>query len=387
MSALLGGLTPKAFLRRHWQKRPRLIRQAFPNFRAPLTPEELAGLSCESGVEARLVQEIRRSSRWSVKSGPFKARDFVRLPRTHWTLLVQDVDKHVPAVATLLEAFRFVPDWRIDDIMISYAADGGSVGAHVDAYDVFLLQASGLRRWDISTQHYADSGAVGLPLRQVANFRTEESWLLFPGDMLYLPPGIAHHGIAVGDCMTISIGFRAPSEAEMVTDFAGLLMEQADRGRRYTDPDLMPVLAHPGELRSDARARARKMLRSRLRASDDALDIWFGRFLTEIKPWLRPVPRSRPYTVATLKRQLRRGGMLAWNTAVRRSWFIRGRTCHLFVNGRHYPLAAALMPLGRDLGDGKPLSARLAQRYLGRDSAGPILLELMNAGELRWRRL
>src|SRR5690348_813356 len=234
-TALLGGLNPRDFLKRHWQKRPLLVRNAFPGFAPPLTAEELAGLACEEGVESRLVVQTRKAPGWKLSHGPFKHKVFTRLPKDRWTLLVQDVDKHLPVAAGLLEPFRFIPDWRIDDLMISYAADGGSVGPHVDAYDVFLLQAEGMRRWDISTAPHADADTPGLELKQIKGFKPEESWLLMPGDMLYLPPGVAHHGVAFGECMTFSIGFRAPSQSELLADLAGLLMQGASRDNHYAD--------------------------------------------------------------------------------------------------------------------------------------------------------
>jgi 50S ribosomal protein L16 3-hydroxylase len=383
---LLGGLAPKAFLKRHWQKKPLLIRQALPAFSSPISPEELAGLACEPEVEARLVQRIPRRPYWSVRHAPFREGDFTRLPDKDWTLLVQDVDKHLPAVAKLLEPFSFVPAWRIDDLMISYATDGGTVGPHADAYDVFLLQAQGLRRWDVSNRPHADADMPGLELKQVKDFVAEESWLLFPGDMLYLPPGVAHHGVALGPSMTFSVGFRAPSEAEMIADFSGLLVESARRDLYYTDADLRTADHAPGELRAEERRRLRRMLRKPLKPSDAALDIWFGRFITEIKPWLRPSPPMRPYSRARLSKRLTGGGSLTWHPAVRHAWFVRGKTCLLFVNGRHYELTGTLAGLGRKLGDGEILKAGELRRHVKQTATMGLLLDAINAGELRWQK-
>lgn len=383
---LLGGLTPKAFLRRHWQKKPLLIRQALPAFSSPISPEELAGLACEAEVEARLVQRISRRPYWSVKHAPFQGKDFTRLPDKNWTLLVQDVDKHVPGVAKLLEPFSFVPGWRIDDLMISYATDGGTVGPHVDAYDVFLLQAAGLRRWDISSRPHADADMPGLELKQVKDFEPEESWLLFPGDMLYLPPGIAHHGVALGPGMTFSVGFRAPSEAEMIADVSGLLTERARRNLHYGDADLRPAGLAPGELRPQERRRVRHMLRKPLQPSDGDLDIWFGRFITEIKPWLKPTALTRPYSLARLGKRLAGSGSLRWHPAVRHAWFARGKSCQLFVNGRHYALPGPLDSLGRKLGNGEAVKTSELRRYLKQTVAVELLLDAINAGELQWQK-
>jgi 50S ribosomal protein L16 3-hydroxylase len=220
----LANLTPQQFLDEHWQKKPLPIRQAFENFTPPLDPDELAGLACEDDVESRLViQTPGATPEWHVRQGPFTAEDFAALPPTHWTLLVQDVDKHVPECAELLDHFRFLPDWRIDDIMVSFAAPQGSVGPHIDAYDVFLLQGLGERRWLLDPSPETTSIIPDIELKLLNNFTPNQDHTLSSGDMLYLPPGVAHHGVAQNDCMTLSIGFRAPSHAEMLADFAGWL--------------------------------------------------------------------------------------------------------------------------------------------------------------------
>ncbi len=383
--SLLGGLSPREFMKRHWQKEPLLIRDAFPDLISPLSPAVLAGLACEEGVEARLVLQTAKAPGWTLRHGPFKHKDFPKLPRSHWTLLVQDVDKQVPAVAAFLDPFRFIPQWRIDDVMVSYATDGGSVGPHVDAYDVFLLQAEGLRRWDISRTPQPERKRPGLELRQVEPFAPEESWLLRPGDMLYLPPGIAHHGVALGECMTYSIGFRAPSRTEMLTGFAAQLMEHAGENQHYTDPDLLPT-EHPGELATEARARMRQMLRAELRPSDDELDIWFGRFMTEPKPWLRPVPPARCSSVAKLKTSLERGRSLGWNSAVRVAWFTARQHCHLFVDGQHYHLPERLTGFAELVGDTRLLDPARTLRLLHKPELAKLLLEWLDAGQLEWTR-
>ena len=385
-AALLGGLSPKEFLRRHWQKKPLLVRNAFPGFTSPLAPEELAGLACEPGVESRLVMQTRKAPGWKLSHGPFKHADFKRLPKDRWTLLVQDVDKHLPALADLLQPFRFIPDWRIDDLMVSYAADGGSVGPHVDAYDVFLLQAEGMRRWDISAAPHADADTPGLELKQVRDLKPEESWLLMPGDMLYLPPGVAHHGVAFGECMTFSVGFRAPSKAEMLADFTGLLMHAGDRQVHYTDPDLSPT-AHPGELTAAARARARAMVRSRLHPDDENLDIWFGRYLTEAKPWLKPEPPARRCTAAMLRSRLAAGRGLYWHPAVRVAWFRARGGCHLFVDGAHHLLPSRLASLVELLGDSRRIEASALRRHAAKPGVQTLLLQFINAGQCAWERL
>ncbi|HSC48509.1 MAG TPA: cupin domain-containing protein [Gammaproteobacteria bacterium] len=385
-SPLLGGQTPAGFLKRHWQKKPLLIRDAFPGFRSPLGPRELAGLACEDGVESRLVLQTRRAPGWQLRHGPFKRRDFLHLPKRRWTLLVQDVDKHVPAVAELLTPFRFIPDWRIDDLMISYAADGGSVGPHVDSYDVFLLQAEGLRRWDVSSRPHAPAEAAGLELRQVQDFVPEESWLLFPGDMLYLPPGVVHHGVALGPGMTCSIGFRAPSVAELLADHAGHLLERRPGQRRYTDPDLTPAGKRGGELDARTRTRLRHLLQTELQSTGSDLDIGFGRYLTEIKPWLQPSPPRRACNPAEIGRRLATGQSLSWHAASRTLWFKGPHAVHLFVDGSHYPVPPRLAAFARLLSAHRHFIPQKLGGYVRHPVAGPLLKGFIDRGQLTWRR-
>jgi len=203
------------FLRDYWQKRPLLVRGAFAPWVNPIAPDDLAALACDDDVESRLITQKRED--WRVEQGPLPEDRFGRLGRMPYTLLVQAVNLYVPEVAALIAPFRFVPDWRIDDVMVSYASDGGGVGPHFDQYDVFLIQGLGRRRWQVGG-HGADACTDATPLlphddlRLLADFRPVEEWVLEPGDMLYVPPRVAHNGVAVGtDCMTYSVGFRAPA--------------------------------------------------------------------------------------------------------------------------------------------------------------------------------
>jgi 50S ribosomal protein L16 3-hydroxylase len=266
---------------------------------------------------------------------------------------------------------------------VSYAADGGSVGPHVDAYDVFLLQAEGMRRWDISSAPQPELRRPGLELKQVKRFAPDASWLLMPGDMLYLPPGVAHHGVAFGECMTYSIGFRAPSQAEMLRDYAGLLTQDGGADLRYEDPGLSPT-RHPGELTPGARARARQLLRPRLEPSDESLDIWFGCYMTEPKPWLKPVPRRRRSDKTALKAGLAKGRGLAWHAAVRVAWFAGRRGCHLFVDGEHHPLPTRLAGFARMVGDERELDPVKLRRMLNDVTASTLLLAWLDSGQLEW---
>lgn len=228
------------FVDEYWQKKPLLIRQAIPDFESLLTPEELAGLACEPGVHSRLVIEKDAEVPWQLSYGPFNEETFTSLPQTHYSLLVSECEKWIPEYRELLRQFEFIPKWRIDDLMISYAPDQGSVGPHVDEYDVFLIQAAGVRRWKIeSSPRFNPQVIEDLDLAILQHFTPDQSWDLQPGDLLYLPPHIAHHGVAVGDgCLTCSVGFRAPTVSDVFDSF---IMEASDQGLasfRYQDKSL-----------------------------------------------------------------------------------------------------------------------------------------------------
>ena len=281
-TALLGGLSPQTFMRRHWQKRPLLVRQAVPGGGAPLSRARLFALAASDTVESRLVQ--RHSGRWSLRQGPLGRSLLPPLKQPDWTLLVQGVDLHAPAARALLERFRFVPDARLDDLMISYASDGGGVGPHVDSYDVFLLQAQGRRRWRVGRARRPEL-VPDAPLKLLANFEPEHEWLLDAGDMLYLPPGWAHDGVAEGECMTCSIGFRAPGRAQIARDVMQRALDAADRdaaGPLYRDAG-QAATGSPGHIPEALRDFALGAVR-RLVADPAALACALGEVLSEPKP-------------------------------------------------------------------------------------------------------
>lgn len=232
----LGRLSPQQFLQDYWQKRPLVIRQAFADWHNPLTPEELAGLALEEEVESRLIRQ--QGQNWQLKSGPLTDKDFRKLPKSHWTLLVQAVDLWSDEVAALKQCYRFVPDWRLDDVMVSLAGSGGGVGPHRDQYDVFLIQGSGRRRWRVGSPD-EDCQPLIQPcgLKQLTPFEAMLDEELEPGDLLYLPPGFSHEGIALtDDCMTYSVGFRAPSQTELLSQLADRLLDQQCDSPRFSDP-------------------------------------------------------------------------------------------------------------------------------------------------------
>lgn len=274
----LGGLTPQSFMAECWQKKPLLVRGAFPDFEDLLTPDELAGLAMEEGVRSRLVTETGGKKPWRLETGPFTDERLRKLPRSRWSLLVQGVNEHLESAALLLDEFRFIPGWRLDDLMVSFAPDEGGVGPHVDSYDVFLLQGLGRRRWQIA-ESFDPRLTPGLDLKILQRFEAEQEWILEPGDMLYLPPGVAHNGVALEPCMTYSIGFRAPFSRTLV----GSLLNLPDavlppESALYSDPDLAPV-TQPGAVGNDAVARLRSMLQPLL-ADDELLGRWLGSAVT-----------------------------------------------------------------------------------------------------------
>jgi len=273
-------MSADVFLSEYWQKKPLLIKQALADFNNPISPEELAGLACEASVESRIILEKDGQLPWELRKGPFQESDFSQLPKTHWTLLVQDVEKHLPELSWLTDLFHFIPDWRLDDLMISFASDQGSVGPHLDAYDVFLLQAYGKRHWKIN----ADASRPMEKLSQtelaiLKTFEAEQEWIVEPGDLLYLPPGVAHYGIAEGDCMTYSIGFRAPSHINMVEHYADDILESIDTHAIYQDPQLS-LQAMPHELTQQSIEHLKKTLDHYLNNRPELIHHWAGTLLS-----------------------------------------------------------------------------------------------------------
>ena len=239
MSWHLQGFDSKEFIQQYWQKKPCLIRQAFDSFQSPISPEELAGLACEEDVHSRLVIESSAETPWKLSYGPFTENDFLSLPESHYSLLVSECEKWIPEFTELLDQFHFIPSWRIDDLMVSYAPEGGSVGPHSDEYDVFLLQSYGRRKWQFSDNRVDNPRLIqGLDLAIMQDFKADQEAILEPGDMLYLPPGIAHHGVALEPCMTCSIGFRAPTTTEIMESFVLETDRQNLGNKRYSDIEL-----------------------------------------------------------------------------------------------------------------------------------------------------
>ncbi|PYB84198.1 MULTISPECIES: ribosomal protein uL16 3-hydroxylase [Pseudomonas] len=338
---LLGGLTAREFLRDYWQKKPLLVRQAFPDFVSPIDADELAGLALEEEVESRLVLEHGERP-WELRRGPFAEDAFSDLPERDWTLLVQAVDQFVPEVAELLEEFRFLPSWRIDDVMISYAAPGGSVGPHFDNYDVFLLQGDGTRSWKVGQMCNSDSALIDhADLRILADFEQSDEWTLEPGDMLYLPPRLAHYGVAESECLTYSVGFRAPSAAEVLTHFTDFLGQFLPDEERYSDADAQPV-SDPHQIQHDALDRLKALIDKHM-SDKDLLLTWFGQFMTE--PRYPEQVVGEDLSEQELLDYLGQGAILIRNPSARLAWSEFGDDLLLFASGRSCPLPGKLREL------------------------------------------
>ncbi len=362
---LLGGLTPEQFMKRHWQKKPLLIRQALPNMTPLIERAKLLAMVESEEVESRLI--VRKGAHWTLKKGPMGRKSLPSFKTPDWTVLVQGVDLHNDVVHSLLQQFRFVPDARLDDLMISYATDGGGVGPHFDSYDVFLLQAHGQRRWRIGRQKKFEL-QEGVPLKILKEFRPEAEFVLNPGDMLYLPPGYAHDGIAVGECMTYSVGFRAPRSAELASGLLmGLSEEMAEdcsaaADALYQDPHQVAAIQDasvPKALQDFAQQAVSKALKD-----PQILNCLLGESLTEPKPnvWFdTPDFGDLPNYAWPTQVQLDRRTKMLFDAK------------HIFINGESFRAAGQDAKLLRKLANDKILSSAQAAQ-LSDDAA-----ELMQA--------
>ncbi|TWC65585.1 50S ribosomal protein L16 3-hydroxylase [Pseudomonas sp. SJZ103] len=375
---LLGGITAREFLRDYWQKKPLLIRQAIPDFESPIDADELAGLALEEEVESRLVIEHGERP-WELRRGPFAEDAFSTLPEREWTLLVQAVDQFVPEVAELLEQFRFLPSWRIDDVMISFAAPGGSVGPHFDNYDVFLLQAQGKRNWKIGQMCSSESPLLPhADLRILAEFEESAEWVLEPGDMLYLPPRLAHFGIAEDDCMTYSVGFRAPSAAEVLTHFTDFLAQYLTDEERYTDADAQPV-SDPHQIQSDALDRLKSLLAEHM-SDERMLLTWFGQFMTE--PRYPELVAGEELGEDDFISSLQDGAILVRNPSARMAWSEVDDDVLLFASGQSRYLPGKLRELLKLVCAADALHAENLGEWLLDEDARDLLCELVKQGSL-----
>lgn len=377
---ILGGISSREFLRDYWQKKPLLIRQAIPSFESPVSPDELAGLSLEEEVESRLVIEHGETP-WELRRGPFSEDTYQSLPERDWTLLVQAVDQLIPEVAELIEHFRFLPNWRIDDVMISFAAPGGGVGPHFDNYDVFLLQAHGQRRWRVGQMCDGDSPVLQhADLRILADFQGTDEWVLEPGDMLYLPPRLAHFGTAEDACMTYSLGFRAPSAAEVLTHFTDFLAQFLPEEERYSDADLVPV-EDPHQIQSDALERLRAMLAEHM-GDERLLLTWFGQFMTE--PRYPERVQGPEIEEQELLATLNDGAILVRNLSARLAWSEVDIGLLLFASGQSRLLPSHLRDLLKLICSADALHKENLAAWLSDEDGRNLVWQLVKQGSLEF---
>jgi len=371
-------LTPRQFLADYWQKKPLLIRQALPGFIPELDADDIAGLACDELAESRLVTGSFPEHDWQLRYGPFKEEEFVEFPDSNWTLLVQDVEKHYPPLQGLMQEFSFLPRWRIDDLMISVAGPGGSVGPHIDQYDVFLLQAQGSRRWQIA-ESFDDKLLPDSELNVLQRFQAEQEWVLQPGDLLYLPPGVAHHGVALDSCMTWSIGMRAPSAADFFQTFGEWLADKQDEGERYRDPGL-EVAMRSGEIDTHAISQFRDFFQARNIASEDFSD-FLGVFLSRYRLAHEPASPAIEIDPAGLMESLAHGQRLKCNPWTRLLWIESKSGARLFAAGTEYSCTTDCAQTICDPDRLQQLDHVLSQPYLD------LLCELLNRGHLYLEQL
>jgi 50S ribosomal protein L16 3-hydroxylase len=354
---LLGGLSEEKFLSQFWQKKPLLIRDAIPDFKGVVQAPELFALSLRHDVESRLVS--RRRGSWYLQQGPFSRTQIARLPSSGWTLLVHGLNLELPGADALLRRFRFLPYARLDDVMVSYAAAGGGVGPHFDSYDVFLLQGPGRRRWRVGRPREPRLDPKA-PLRVLTNFRPESDWLLEPGDMLYVPPGWAHDGVALGPSFTYSIGFRAPSDQEFAREFLAFLEDHVALAGTYADRGAK-LQRRPAEVPNRmVRHAAAVARRIRWRARDVAG--FLGEYLSAPKPQTVFSRPRTPHSCASFAALCRARGM---RLDLRTRMLFRER--EFFVNGERVEAPGPLRRVLARLADERalPPGERLPQPLLG----------------------
>jgi 50S ribosomal protein L16 3-hydroxylase len=374
----LGETSVEEFLTDYWQKKPLLIRNAFPDMKSPISAEELAGLSCEEQVNGRLVLERDGDYPWQVEFGPFEESRFTELPESHWSLLVSDVEKHIPETAALLKPFRFIPDWRVDDLMISYAPEGGSVGAHTDAYDVFLIQLSGQRLWKIA-ENFPSQTLDDVDLCILEQFDAEDEWLLSAGDMLYLPPNVAHHGIAQDNaepCLTASVGFRAPSLKTITSDYINYLNENVHDERRYQDV-LAVKQKHHAEITDETVSHFIDYLKQGLSIEHDQVKTWLGQYCSDNKTYEDLLQERHVSNFHELADLLQKEPLLRSPY----SNFLYSYNDHgalLFVNGESYQVSSAF---AESICESEPIELQQLDEVMTADDKKTLLV-LYNGGAL-----
>lgn len=378
----LGELDIETFMRDYWQRKPCLFRAAFADFEEVIEPDELAGMACDDEVESRLLVTDPNSGQFELSHGPFDESLFGELPASHWSLLVQGVDQWVPEAADLVERFRFIPSWRLDDLMISYSTPEGGVGPHYDNYDVFIIQARGRRRWEIGG-HYTEQQAEFLPnqpVRILKHWQPEQSWDLEPGDMIYIPPRVGHNGVSLSDeCVNYSVGYRAPHANELLRHLAGFCEQHSPDELRYNDPDL-GFRTDSGEITDVDLQRVQQLLRSVIE-NPPQLKRWWGELVTEPKdPQLdhcaEPLPEEEIEAALHQAKQVRRC------EGIRFAYSIEDDVCLLFINGEQHPLDTSTSELVKQLCNQNRYTSEQLVQWLHEPNANKLLTLLFEQGLL-----
>ncbi len=345
-------LTAELFLKEYWQKKPCCLKGALTEFENPLSIDELKVLATQELIESRIISGTEQLNDWQVEQGPFDPVEYQALSGSPWTLLVQAVDQWSPETRQLMEYFRFISSWRVDDIMVSYASTGGSVGPHFDYYDVFLIQLNGSRRWKIGQQCTDQDELLDHPdVKILSEFNTDEEWLAEPGDVIYIPPGFAHFGVAQDDqCMTYSVGFRAPSESEIVSEYFSWLADQLPGNQRYSDPDLQ-LQPNPGEVTLDAAKRIQTIIEKHLK-NPESMVRWLASYMTE--PKYPELLDEEPERILNIERFEEHKEYIR-NESFRFAYFKN----LIFINGEEFELPTSVLPLAHTICNDT--------RYLGSD--------------------
>jgi len=372
------------FLTNHWQKKPLLIKGAIPNFKSPIDQDELAGLACVDGIHARLLYENGEKNKWQIKDGPFNENDMTSLPEAGWSLLVQEVDSWVEEVRDIRDRFRFIPDWRMDDVMVSFSPDQASVGAHVDHYDVFLLQGVGKKNWKVGGEPiFNPEIQQGVDAKILKNFDWKDEWVLEPGDMLYLPPEFAHHGVAIGNSMTYSIGFRSPSKAEVMASFFASSEDEFSEDF-YKDPNLK-LQENSSEITDESLSKIIEMVQN-IKTDPESVRHWFGQLVTQSKRDESVDPsqdRFKEYSklLSSLMTTTGNEYRLAANDQLRFAFSLEGKSkVLLFVNGAEYILDYSALGFVKELCAGKEFHRDELMKLDSDLGVGSLILNLFHEG-------
>lgn len=361
---LLGGITAQQFLNEYWQQKPLLVRQAFPNIEAPFSPEELAGLTCDTETSSRIILEHGETP-WQVKHAPFKEEDFTSLPETHWTLLINDLEHYYPELQNILQKFRFLPDWRIDDLMVSYAADQGTVGPHLDEYDVFLIQLEGKRRWQLDSKANPELLTPDISLKILEEFNAENDWTLEAGDMLYLPPNLAHYGVAQGDCMTYSVGFRAPDREALLSAWLDEFNEHPELNQRYGDAK-RKIQPSASEISQRDIQQLKAMMRNMLDDNSGLFESFLARHLSE--------SAATSFSLEDENPSFEEFTDYIKNPTKRLTWIEHENGLDVFIEGNALPMPLSHKEALITLTDAIEYNAQTISELI---QADPIYLELM----------